>query len=140
MTSEEMSEIILREVDRKGMASFPEMMRAVGKEAEGDLECLCRPNVVLWSAMSQAFIDALRLLLDSKTTEWTPTPMAYWLAEGQVLKLPVVTRVQKEYWRRMWLPVAMRRVEAKSAKASGAPARMPEPKANSLPRNAPVAR
>ena len=57
MTVKEMGERIVEFVAHRSAASFPEILGALGPEAEGDFQWTISPNTILWVGLSDTCIN-----------------------------------------------------------------------------------
>jgi hypothetical protein len=64
VTKEEMAAVILQVIDRSYDPTMAEIMRALGAEAQGQLDWELLPNTVIWSGMSDLAIDAFASIHD----------------------------------------------------------------------------
>src|SRR5262245_65092617 len=106
MTTEQMADAIVEAVRVRGYGvSFVELQDAIGDESRGDLAWEIVPNVVIWSGMSEQFLDALKLT--RHRIEPTPTSRLVYLCDGAVLPYPLAKQLSKKgYKKPHWCPVA----------------------------------
>jgi hypothetical protein len=64
-------------------------------------------NVVLWSGISPAAADALKLLLEAGECHFRPTSALTYLCDGMMLKLPLVKR-SRHYKTPHWCPCVLK--------------------------------
>ena len=118
MTVEEMTAKIIEFVRGYQPASLVELTRRLGKDAEGDhvLHFPSRPNTVIWTGLSDMFIDAF---FAAKTDIWLDitNPMIY-MMDGGLLDMPIAKRYNKtDYKTEHWVPVVLRlKTEAEKAR------------------------
>ena len=109
MTAEAMANVMSEIIARSSSPSLPELIREVGPQAEGDLDCVSGtdPNIILWHHVSDTFIEALSLLLDQERAYLHPvSPLT--LLNSPHLVLPLVKRPPKNGYRDPhWLPVVL---------------------------------
>ena len=93
--------------ERGGGVTFAEFSHHFGADFQGDIAmCMAsNENIVLWSGMSKAFLDALSSLLADGVIKMTPTEPLVYFIDGLAPTLPVVKRRYK-YKTPHWLPVA----------------------------------
>jgi hypothetical protein len=104
MTTEEMSEKIVDFVAHRSGASFPEIIGALGPEAEGDGQWAIAPNTILWVGLSEKFVRAFELV-KAKVRPFPADPIVY-LMDGAALQMPIAKSIRKEgYKQERWLPV-----------------------------------
>jgi hypothetical protein len=120
MNIEEMAEKIFEAVEGWGpAASFVDIVRECGKEAEGDFQFSLpgRPNTILWSGVSQLFIDAL--FSDGLRKRILPVPCGefIYLMDGGHLTLPIAKRPspKHDYKTPHWAPCIFRVREKEAA-------------------------
>lgn len=105
MTVEEMSQRIVDVVRNiGGGVSFVEIVDAIGGEAEGDLQLGWEDlNVVLWSGVSETFINALSLAKQHIYPH--ASDFMVYMMDGAVPDMPVAKQLKKPYKEPHWLPV-----------------------------------
>lgn len=88
--------------------SFAEIEREV-PGFKGDLALVFgkHDNVVLWTQVSDAGIEALGELLKAAQIEFHPCELLVYLVDGAVPQLPLAKRV-KAYAKPHWLPVTVK--------------------------------
>ena len=85
--------------------SFAEIMGWF-PEAKGDLAmCLNdNPTIILWTNLSQEFMDIIKELLDEKIIRIQSCHFFVYLADGHFLGLPIAKRLDHHYKKPRWLP------------------------------------
>lgn len=104
MTVEDMSQQMVAFVAMHDRISFTELVEACGSEARGDLTLELRPNLVLWSGVSQVFSDAFTLA--SHLIVVIPQKREVGV-EPSGAALPIASSV-RGYKEPHWLPTALR--------------------------------
>jgi len=116
MTVDEMAECIVRTVNNMGGGvTFAEIVNAIGSEANGDRQLgRLDLNVVLWSGVSEAFVDAFTL---AKSRIYpVQTQFLVYAMDGALLNLPIAKQLNKPYKKTHWLPVVFSSRPAKQGK------------------------
>jgi hypothetical protein len=102
-----MADAILQLVTQRRTVSFAELGRLDGFSG-GDLQIGLSndviSNVVLWSGLTQAAVDALDELRVARKIHPVPTTPLVYLIDGQMLKLPIV-KSKRHYKKPHWLPM-----------------------------------
>jgi hypothetical protein len=97
--------------------SFAELMRIPG--VQGDLEWYRDGedfgNIILWSGLSQEAFDILQAMIKAGECHLVPTSLLIYLADGEMLRLPLVKRIMR-YKTPHWLPCVLNRGPAKAQK------------------------
>lgn len=76
---------------------------------KGDLGLEIAPNVILWSGVSQDFLDVVNDLLRRKVIHWQGASESAYIFDGGFLELPIAKSVPSEgYAKPHWLPVSFR--------------------------------
>lgn len=94
--------------------SFAEIQNRFG--ANGELQgqqciTLGAPNVIAWAGMSETYCAAMLRLLDAGVVHMWPSSVLVYLADGGMLRMPLVGRVPKAgYKKPHWFPVTLRTV------------------------------
>lgn len=106
MTAAEMSDRIVEMIERNGDVTFATIFNALGEEAKGEFSWEPRPNVVLWTGMSQTLIDTLEGLMRDRI-ELRPSHWLCYFFDGAALRLPLAKSPSlRGYKKPHWLPVA----------------------------------
>src|SRR5229473_2628688 len=108
MTTEEMTEKIIEFVRGYQPASLVELVRCLGKEAEGEMTMHLpnRPNIILWMGLSNTFIDAF--LAAKREVFLDTTHFMIYAMDGGMLNLPIAKRYGKaDYKKPHWLPIVL---------------------------------
>jgi hypothetical protein len=115
MTVQKMATRILEAIRYCVNPSFAELLNACGPEGRGDLVVRFpgKENLILWTDVSQLFIDALNLI--KPKTEIHKVSELLYLMDGAVLTLDVpserlIMRTLKrgeDFKKPMWLPVTI---------------------------------
>lgn len=105
MSSEQMADQIVSFVRENPGASFPELMRHIGPDAEGDMSMYFDGNVKVWEGMSPMFAAALRLA--QRDIEPRPADVMAYLIDGAVLRLPLAKSLPPKggFKKPRWLPI-----------------------------------
>ncbi len=107
MTAQEMADRILDLIAMRNDTTFAEIFNVIGEEAKGDLIWEISPNTVLWTGMSQALLDAFKIMHDKIIPH--PTDFLVYLYDGGALDLPVAKTISRTgYKKPHWLPVVFR--------------------------------
>jgi hypothetical protein len=94
-------------VSKGGGVTYVEIINCIGDEAKGDKYTELRPNLLVWSGMSQTLADAVNLLLQDGKMESRPTSVLTYLADGGALRLPIAKSIPKGggFKKPRWVPV-----------------------------------
>lgn len=88
-------------------ATFVELVQ-LDPEFKGHYEMLLGEElgeIVLWEGMSEGFVDALNLGLNTMVLTMKPASVFSYLHDGAMLTLPLVKSENYKYKTRHWLPV-----------------------------------
>lgn len=99
-TTEQMAERLVKYVREYRGVTMAELTGHLGKEAEGDhwLHFPDKPNTVIWTDVSEKFVEAFKLALKSIQVRFsysTWTVMMY-AQDGKILHLPLAKRITKK--------------------------------------------
>lgn len=97
-------------IDRTGHVSFPELQRfaetALGMDARGDYCLEIAPNLILWTGVSDAFVDLVHGIQATRKVDLNSTSLLVYAADGGILNLPLAKRPPKRgYKDPHWAPV-----------------------------------
>src|SRR5579884_3253270 len=100
-----MSDVIVAKVsaDAKG-ASISDLVESCGAQAKGDLTLEFQQNLVLWSGVSDLFVQAFKLALPRISMAALPPILV--LTEPKRLALPIAKHI-RSYGTPRWLPVVL---------------------------------
>jgi len=110
MTAQQMADRIVDFVRQRGGALFHEIVDDIGDEARGEGTLQLMANVVLWTQVSEVFVEAFQLALPKlEVRRANPKFYAVFSDEDGFPNLPIVPPEdwQKEiqYEAPMWLPL-----------------------------------
>lgn len=87
--------------------TFVELQNICGKESLGDVEMYFEEqNIVMWSGVSQLFVDALNIIKQKLTITTSPKTHLTYLIDGKMLKYPMATKFKK-YKNPHWIAVVL---------------------------------
>jgi hypothetical protein len=106
MTAREMADAMLEKVRDYDHVSFAELSNLFGDDAKGNHVLEIFPNVVLWSDVSEQFVEACKLMRPE--VEMTPASPLVYMIDGGALRLPIAKNPTKRgYKKPHWLPVTL---------------------------------
>lgn len=103
MTATEMNSKILAEVKRFPYSSFVGIHDACGEEARGNFCIEYLPNLVLWSGVSEKFVEAFKMALAQ--LEVFPTQALVYHVDGRVPMMPIAKSI-RAFRHPRWLPTS----------------------------------
>ena len=88
--------------------SFVDLENRCGDEMKGDLWISApgHPNLIIWTGVSQVFIDALFSAEMRKKIQMDPSISLIYMMDGKFLDLPEAKNGKKDYKKPHWLPVS----------------------------------
>ena len=99
-----MAEAVLDLVRKRPGLSWVEVCSFI-EGANGNRSVQCAPNLYLWDGVSNELIAAMNELLKADAIEVRPWSLLVYLADGDLLTLPLATRLPKGgYAKPHWLP------------------------------------
>lgn len=113
----EMADRIEESVKKRGKGGFPfveaisfvELMRRIGKEAEGDYSIHSPKNCIWWTGVSKVFVEALEVCIWARKTLTPlsdPANLLVYPADAKTFGLPLAKRPPKNgYKKPHWLPL-----------------------------------
>lgn len=107
MSCELTEEALLEYIQRRKHVSFAELTGRFD-DTEGDLDYGdIKLNLVYWANVSETLIKTIQALLKSgKIYARNTTPFVY-IADGQMLRLPIAKRSNWKYKEPHWMPVIL---------------------------------
>jgi hypothetical protein len=88
-----------------------------------------RPNTIIWSGMSETFLDAVQGAIQDGTIELRATEWMVYMIDGGALHLPLAKRfTKKDFAKPRWVPCCLHEKKAParaSASSCSVPARSP---------------
>ena len=112
-------DLIVQYVERSDWVTFAELAMSFS-DTEGDLSISVGENLVLWSGMSQRFVDALHEAQASKRLTLVPCSRLCYYHDGMSLSLPIAKQA-RNYKKPHWLVAAFRPVAKVPPKLSVEP-------------------
>lgn len=112
-TTQEMADSVYGIIEYLGSATFSEITLDIGTAAKGDktMHWPERPNIVLWSGLSEEVIASLTSLLNQRRVEMVTVDPSVYMATGYTLHLPPIRNLPDcEPKELRWLPVAFKPV------------------------------